>query len=329
MVVTRERHGVSDDGRRRVERACEHEALGQRADHLAICRDGEALHGVWEVDEDHRALGHLLHEPLVPALFDDLDLPGERARAVVVERPVGVLRLVRALGRRKEGLLQGLPVVRDGNLRQDDGQAHALEQVGDLLGLTDPRDERRGLLGELLGRDKLHPRREELLKAAENSGVVDRGLDQAEVAVGIHVLALDRGKRDAPAGRVHEQNDRVLQDDLHLAAEQGMDGLVAALVAATGKPDVAQERLGLTLGQAAPHCVERIVGSHGRSPFRLDCPKSVLPLTPGPRGFLVMRRACLPHKNMINKLSSLGSFALKEHILYYHIFAKMSRVWYV
>ena len=263
VPVAGESRRVGDEGGRRVNRAREHEALGERADHLAVGRDGESLQRVREVDEDHGALAHLLDEPLVAALLHDADLARQLASPIVVERPVGELGLVRALDRREEDVLQRASVVGDGDLGQADGQVDTLEQVDDLFVVPDPGDERRGPDLELLERDELHLRREELLEAGEDRRVVDLRLDEPEITVDVHDLSLETIDRNAPAVAVHERDGVVHENDPHLVAEESLDGFLATLLATASEPYLTQNRFILTTRETTPHRMKSIVRSHG------------------------------------------------------------------
>ncbi len=280
VVVTRQGGRIGHERGCRVQRAREHEALGERADHLAVGRDGESLQGVGEVDEYNGSFLHLLHEPLVAALFRDADLTSQLALPVVVELPVGVLRLVRALHRREEDVLERAPVVDDRDLRQDNGQINPLEQVRHLLVLPDPRDERHGLALELLGRNEVQLEPDELLETIENRDVVHFRLYQPEVAVRIHVLTLDGREWDAPAVAVHELEDRVDEFDAEFAAQDGREAVLTGLLTAGREPELAQKRFFLPALELSPNPFKRHHGGlHGlisvRAYYR---PKSVLPL---------------------------------------------------
>ncbi len=230
----------------------ERETLWELTDHLPVGLDTEALQRRRKQDADDRTLAHRVDELLVAALGHDADLSSQIALPIVVELPVGELRLVRALDRHEEDLLERTTVVGDRELRQNDRQVDAAQQVLHLLVFAGLGHERLGTRLELLGRDELHLGCEGALSTSQDGCVVNLRLHEVELPVGIHHLALEAGLRDATTVLVDQRLGRVAQNDLVVAGEDRLERLLAAVLTAAGDVRLLPEGFLLSTAQTTP-----------------------------------------------------------------------------
>lgn len=258
LVVARHDLRVDHVGHGRVDRTRERESLRELLDHLTVSLDTEALQRRREQDADHRSLAHRVDELLVPALLHHADLTDQLALAVVVELPPGELRRVGALDRHKEDVLERATVVGDRDLGQDDRQPDAASKVLHLLLVVQLGEQHLHAPLKLRGGDE-HHLREELRDTHQHHVVVDLRLHEVELAVGVHRLTLlEAGRRDAAAVLIDQRLRGITtEDDLVITVEDGLEGLFAAVLTATGEEQLAQQRLLLTTLETAHRRFER------------------------------------------------------------------------
>ena len=260
------------DGDADVDHAGEEEPLGEVGHLLAVGRNREALQSGREVPCHRRPLRQPAHEEAIAALGD----PGHRvlqlALAAVVEGPLRERLLVGALHRGEQKAPQELAEVAvDDDLREAEGQVHAAKDVRVAGHGLQARLERFGL-GLELGRR--HPRHqvEVLGRPRECAGVVQRGLVQTILAVGVHHRGL-HVPWDAPTVLVEQVQDDVLQHHLLPAGRH-----VGREVGTADRVDQSENTPSVPSFQGLENRV------HENLPSDLYSPKSSFAPNPGARG---------------------------------------------